>query len=1364
MYLLFFVSRLRVESRSKTPVIYLRYKAASDGCEGVDFKEQLLNAFCFPLGPESVQPKEVQASEEYTFTLTHKDGQRFTGFCRQFFPPAPAVGSKARYPQVLCIVAENPWCNFFFKVLQVAEQLLKGFDGLLDSANQELPLGSHLGAFIMDLRKQLATNPGPGKVLSLTAPNSHGLSGVSPPRYMGGSSTGEPLNWGNDCIELQVPPDCGNGKDNSGIPLARLLFHVPVEGMLTLVASLLLERRIVFVARSRDTVTAAVQAAQALIYPFKWHHIYLPILPRDLVDYLSAPMPFLVGLTQEMLPLIRHIPMSEVTTVDLDLQKVSSPPGSQSDDGRSLPYGRQLGAALEAVFKTVRSPTEYESSPLITGVMQEYFVRLFGSYRRYIHEQLPEPLLRALPSTTTVAGQATVRGGSKESGRGHKEGREGRVAGLQGHAGNGDSTLSPQAPPSASRMHDEMLRGHGYYFDQPAFVAHRRSEAVRSFLSSMRHSQLYEMFIQERLAMAASGEIELPSSSGSNGQSFSYATGGAGAMGTRVPRTLLNKSNSANNLTSLERSEGSAYGPGSIHASNLTCHGPSAAGPVLQDPFELRVERYPERRRLLREHLRSIMGEAAAPGAAGGSGKLASKLRRHRRTDSEDLMSQLHAQPFGSFQAGESMRRITTYPGFVDLSTPTLEDPFNYFADWDLHEDDDASGSSSPSPRDREHKRSESGISVHAVDAVEPSGANSSVPPVAASGGASFAFSSRADRGGRERDGGRDTTPLRRLSVPMLSTNAKSTYMSLRAAPLNESPGPEERAGPAAAAVVPAGASGAGARMINIFHANGGGGGHDPPIAATVLKGGVQVVTLVDGHRVYDGNFKDILRLAATEAKNNLLSGLSGLASPLGSPRTKERETAAERRARGQLQHHRQLLTAFAAAAPVPPPHHFGRPPPQQGSPLGLESGQNEGSERQLVAVGSIPLPDMEPAPENPVLGASSSCCEKTGSFTSGVQPEGALAQQERQGAASSTGGAGHHFSSFLAGSSLLSGLKEKVAGAGTKAKALGILPTAGYKPQTTGEKAAKFKAQLTGRGGATLLAGADGKLRQPHAPQRPLSLTGGPPPFLGRSDGSDMGRVSGSGISSHAPTSSFATPIASPGGVGTSSEAGAPVEVSPFAPPTYARAMSAGGIQRLSSRAAVVGGASAVVVPGEDGNLTPPTSGTLPVPGFTWRADAPYVPPSSDWDPFGTGSAPPAAASGATFSAASTSGNWSIGCVKGSVASATTSPFAASAHTPGTNVATAGITTAAVATTGASSADATTADLLGLSPSALSGVSSSFTLPAGSGFDPFPASDQLTQGRLESGGSNDFAAFASASSPREFPGMSTLGPAPVVS
>lgn len=74
---------------------------------------------------------------------------------------------------------------------------------------------------------------------------------------------------GEDVLELQVPPDCGNGKENCGVPLARLLWHVPVSAMVTLIASMLLERRIIIVGQSHDTVTAAVQAASAMLYPFK---------------------------------------------------------------------------------------------------------------------------------------------------------------------------------------------------------------------------------------------------------------------------------------------------------------------------------------------------------------------------------------------------------------------------------------------------------------------------------------------------------------------------------------------------------------------------------------------------------------------------------------------------------------------------------------------------------------------------------------------------------------------------------------------------------------------------------------------------------------------------------------------------------------------------------------------------------------------------------------------------------------------------------------------------------------------------------------------------------------------------------------
>ncbi|GFR44889.1 hypothetical protein Agub_g6233 [Astrephomene gubernaculifera] len=1392
MYLLFFVSRLRVEGRTRTPIIYLRYKAATDGCEDVDFNEQLLNAFCFPLGPEAVQPKEVQASEEYTFTLTHGDGQRFTGFCRQIFPPAPRVGSKARYPQVLCIVAENPWCNFFFKVLQVAEQVLKGYDGLLDTGQKELPLDSQLGSFLVDLRKQLSTNPAPGEVLRVLVPNLNVLHGVSPPRYMGSGTVGDSLNWADGRIELQVPPDCGNGLVNSGIPLARLLFHVKVEGMLTLIASLLLERRIVFVARSRDTVTAAVQAAQALIYPFKWHHIYLPILPRDLVDYLSAPMPFLVGLTSEMLPFIRHIPMSEVTTVDLDLREVSPPPGASYDDGRALPYGRQLARALEAVFKTVRSPTEYESSPVITGVMQEYFVRLFGSYRRYIHDQAAEPLLRAANCVSAAAGPAPWKsgtGGGKEGWRGNRDVREGRGAVSHSTCGGSDSTLSPSVPLSSNRLHDDMLRGHGLFFDQPAFVAHRRSETVRAFLNAMRHSQLYQMFIQERLQMAASGAIELPPS---NSQSFSFSTSST-ASGPRTRAGML-KSNSAHNLATLDKlasQGGGGGGGGSVSVSQAQAavtqqqqsqqqqsflHGLASAGgrevccsgsnvgqdleavmassSSVLDPFELRVQRYPEHRRLLKEQLRSAIAEGAAHGGGGGS-KLSNRLRRHRRTDSEDLHSQ--QQPFGSMHVADIMRRITTYSGLVDVSVASLDNPASYFAEWDMHEDDDDdSPSPSPSPRDREHGRSEHGRSesgnslqsAESGEAAGPSGAVSQAPAAPGSRPGSVAG------GGTGRDQPcHDNTPLRRTSVPIFQNAAKSAYMSLRGAPSGDSPGAAEGPPAPAAAAGPAAVSagGAGGTRLGAFgsvfaSATTDGGGN---AASGASRCGVQVKTLPDGHRVYDGSFKDIMRLAATEAKNGLLNGLSGLTSPRGSPRGRDKEANADRRIPApvpQLQQPQQQQrpaqgALLGAAAQRQAQQSFPGTQPSQGQAM---SGNGPG----VGQLGTVPLPGMPPAHAQ-VVKSEGGFRTAGGSVSSA--DGGGVGSRPAALSTPSAGGAPraddpHQLQRNDRLSSFLSGLKDKVAGAGNKA--LGILPTPTYKPQTTGERAAKFKAQLTGGGGATLLAGADGKLKQPHAPQRPLSLqtqipAGGlipPPP-------TPLWKL-------HTPSASPAAPATPPDAIALSAAA------SPVAARPQVRAQSFDGSQTMAT--SVQGPGSAVNQPNAGGDATPAAAIVGATPATCWRGSATHLPVPTDWDPFGVGSAPPAID---TVYSAGGNNCATIGANGVAATTTTTSPFAVVPC--GASATAAGGVGVATGPGSPGLGPATDiADLLGLSqPAVTAGTESSATalptLPTGSSvaFDPFVACEPIASTcPLESAGSNDFAAFTSATSPRDFPGVMPLG------
>ena len=37
-----------------------------------------------------------------------------------------------------------------------------------------------------------------------------------------------------------------------------------------------------------------------LLPPPRWHHIYLPLLPKQLQDYLTAPMPFMVGMPAQV--------------------------------------------------------------------------------------------------------------------------------------------------------------------------------------------------------------------------------------------------------------------------------------------------------------------------------------------------------------------------------------------------------------------------------------------------------------------------------------------------------------------------------------------------------------------------------------------------------------------------------------------------------------------------------------------------------------------------------------------------------------------------------------------------------------------------------------------------------------------------------------------------------------------------------------------------------------------------------------------------------------------------------------------------------------------------------------------------------
>ncbi|OQR93590.1 hypothetical protein ACHHYP_02410 [Achlya hypogyna] len=76
----------------------------------------------------------------------------------------------------------------------------------------------------------------------------------------------------------------------------QLLFeHLSVKNIVYILNCMLLEQRILIHSSNHGRLTPVCEALCALLFPFVWEHVYIPLLPMKLIEYLQAPVPFLMG-------------------------------------------------------------------------------------------------------------------------------------------------------------------------------------------------------------------------------------------------------------------------------------------------------------------------------------------------------------------------------------------------------------------------------------------------------------------------------------------------------------------------------------------------------------------------------------------------------------------------------------------------------------------------------------------------------------------------------------------------------------------------------------------------------------------------------------------------------------------------------------------------------------------------------------------------------------------------------------------------------------------------------------------------------------------------------------------------------------
>ncbi|XP_027958008.1 DENN domain-containing protein 2C isoform X1 [Eumetopias jubatus] len=306
-----------------------------------DTEERLkvIPKFCFPDSKDWVPTSELK-SETFSFVLTGEDGSRWFGYCKKLLPE----GRGKRLPEVYCMVSRLGCFNLFSKILDEVEKRREMSPALVYP-------------FMRSVME--APFPAPGRTITVKS-------------YLPGAGDGS--------IELCRPLD----SRLEHVDFECLFKCLSVCHLIRVCASLLLERRVIFVANSLSTLSKCGHAVVATLYPFTWQHTYIPVLPASMIDIVCSPTPFLIGILSCSLPQLQDLPIEEVLIVDLCADKFLQ---EVSDEDEILPP--KLQAALMQILEERNeilaqeqnfSQADVTLNSLVSEAFVRFFVEVVGHY------------------------------------------------------------------------------------------------------------------------------------------------------------------------------------------------------------------------------------------------------------------------------------------------------------------------------------------------------------------------------------------------------------------------------------------------------------------------------------------------------------------------------------------------------------------------------------------------------------------------------------------------------------------------------------------------------------------------------------------------------------------------------------------------------------------------------------------------------------------------------------------------------------------------------------------------------------------------------------------------------------------------
>jgi len=296
-----------------------------------------LTQFCFPDLEKARMETPGTAhcrNEFFTFTLTEGDGNRVYGVCMRalFRGESHRFDVKRRPRHCLCIITRHPFFSLLRTILQHVHALALLEDDAASSSSSK-PKSRTPPASAVQFLAQVYAQVMPETIGSEDkAPSAAAATGAAPSSSSAAAAslaatTSSIISMSKLQVRrtsiptlardftIHLPKVSGHG---ASVPILPLLEVLGVDKFMQLLSAALCERRLIFVADDVGKLSSAVLATASMLQPFDWQHVFIPLLPSNMFDYVAAPMPYVIGIRRYLLPKLEKVALDDVVLVDVD--------------------------------------------------------------------------------------------------------------------------------------------------------------------------------------------------------------------------------------------------------------------------------------------------------------------------------------------------------------------------------------------------------------------------------------------------------------------------------------------------------------------------------------------------------------------------------------------------------------------------------------------------------------------------------------------------------------------------------------------------------------------------------------------------------------------------------------------------------------------------------------------------------------------------------------------------------------------------------------------------------------------------------------------------------------------------------------